>query len=106
MESGWANINLNILFHKLILQVEVRSIIINDRDLFDVCIIHSYRFCSNMVFLFSLLQLKDWNMYLFCCNDQPSFSMTDLFQILITNYYSQSFLFCCETYLGFFFFFF
>ena len=42
-------------------------------------------------------------MYLFCCNDQPSFSMTDLFQILITNYYSQSFHFCCETYLFFFF---
>ena len=31
--------------------------------------------------------------------------MTDLFQILITDYYSQSFLFCCETYLFSFFFF-
>ena len=34
MESGWANINLNILFHKLILQVEVRSIIINDKQIY------------------------------------------------------------------------
>ena len=34
MESGWANINLNILFYKLILQVEVGSIIINDRQIY------------------------------------------------------------------------